>query len=147
MFKIDAKIKLFEGGKLPEFKTKYAGCADCYCNLASDEIKIPPFGTCLIGLGFAIEPPAGWKIQLDPRSSALNKDHVLVCHGEIDNDYRGELKANIINLDPVHELVIKNGQRICQIQIVPSYQIEFHIVDELSQTERGEGGFGSTGSN
>lgn len=140
------KIKLFENAKLPQYKTSGSVCADCYCNLASDYISIPPFGKAKIPLGFALEIPEGYKVVVEPRSSLLQDKSGLNVHGEIDTDYRGQLMASVINLDPIHNMEIPNGERICQISIVPVYKMEFVQVNELSETERGEGGFGSTGA-
>lgn len=145
--KVITKIKLLKGGMIPEYKTEGAACADCYCRLEGESITIPPFKSVLIRLGFALEVPEGYKTVIDPRSSYLYKEGGLVCHGEIDNDYRGELKANVINLNPDKDIVIKNGQRICQLQVAPVHSMYFELTDELSDTKRGTGSFGSTGNN
>lgn len=142
---MNVKIKLLEGGKMPQYKTEGAACADCYCNIKSDRISIPPLSTCLIGLGFSLEIPEGYEVVIEPRSSFAFKELGLVVHGEIDYDYRGQLMANVYNMNPVNDLVIKNGDRICQIKLLPVYHMNFEEVKELSETERGEGGFGSTG--
>lgn len=147
MENIDVKIKLLEGGKMPEYKTDGAACADCYVNLAADEINIPPLSSALIGLGFALEIPEGYEVVIEPRSSFAHKYKGLVIHGEIDFDYRGQLMANTFNLNPAAPLKIKNGERICQIKILPVLHINFEEVSELSETKRGEGGFGHTGVN
>lgn len=138
------KIKLLDGGKLPEYRTSGAACADCYCCIPEGEVTVGPFESKLIGLGFALEIPKGYEVVIEPRSSFAYKQHGLVVHGEIDNDYRGELKANVINLNS-ESLTIKNGDRICQIKMLPVYSMDFQIADELSETERGSCGFGSTG--
>ena len=142
---MNVKIKLFEGGKLPEYKTDGSACADCYCNLASDEIEIPPLSTVLIPLGFALEIPEGSEVVIEPRSSFAHKDKGLGIHGEIDSDYRGQLMANVYNMDHINSLKIENGQRICQIKLLPVYHMDFEVTNELSETKRGAGGFGSTG--
>ena len=139
------KIKLFEGGRLPEYKTDGSACADCYCNLASDEIEIPPLFTVLIPLGFALEIPEGYEVVVEPRSSFAHKYKGLVIHGEIDSDYRGQLMANVCNMNHINSLKIENGQRICQIKLLPVYHMDFEVVSELSETNRSENGFGSTG--
>lgn len=145
MKNINVKIKLLEGGKIPEYKTDGAACADCYVNLAADEINIPPMSSALIGLGFALEIPEGYEVVIEPRSSFAHKHKGVVIHGEIDSDYRGQLMANTFNLNPTTPLNIKNGDRICQIKILPVLHMKFEEVNELSETKRGEGGFGSTG--
>lgn len=139
------KIKLFEGGKIPEYKTDGAVCADCYCNLAADEISLPPQSTALIPLGFSLEIPEGYEVVVEPRSSFAHKDKGLVVHGEIDYDYRGQLMANVYNMDPHNHLTIENHQRICQIKLQPVWRMKFEEADVLSETKRGTGGFGSTG--
>lgn len=143
--KIPVKIKVFEGGVIPEYKTDGAADADCFCRLDSESITIPPFGRTLVNLGFALEVPEGFKTVIDPRSSFLKKEGGFVCHGEIDNDYRGELKANIVNMNHNKDLVIENNQRICQIHIIPVWNMSFTPVNKLSDTKRGDGGWGSTG--
>ena len=142
---MNLKIKLFEGGKIPEYKTDGAACADCFCNIAADEIKIPPQTGCLIPLGFALEIPEGYEVVVDPRSSLAHKKNGLVIHGEIDSDYRGQLFANVFNLNAINELKIEKHERICQIKLQPIYRMNFEVAEELSETVRGEGGFGSTG--
>jgi dUTP pyrophosphatase len=139
------KIKFIDGGKLPEYKTEGAACADCFCNLAADSISLPPRSTALIPLGFALEIPEGYEVVIEPRSSFAHKDKGLVVHGEIDYDYRGQLMANVYNMDSSNDLTIENHQRICQIKLQPVWRMEFEEVSELSETERGDGGFGHTG--
>ncbi len=141
----NVKIKLFPGGKMPVYKTAGAACADCFCNIAADEIKIPPHSGCLVPLGFALEIPEGYEVVIEPRSSFAHKKNGLVVHGEIDCDYRGQVFANVFNLDSINELKIEKHERICQIKLQPVYRMEFEQTEDLSETVRGEGGFGSTG--
>lgn len=142
---MNVKIKLFDGGKIPQYKTAGSACADCYCNIAGDEISIPPQSSVLVGLGFALEIPENYEVVIEPRSSFAHKEKGLVIHGEIDYDYRGQLMANVFNMNPVNPLKIKNGDRICQIKLQPVWNMNFEEVSELSETIRGAGGFGSTG--
>lgn len=139
------KIKLIDGGKMPEYKTEGAACADCFCNLAADSISLPPLSTVLIPLGFALEIPEGYEVVVEPRSSFAHKDKGLVVHGEIDYDYRGQLMANVYNMDSSNALTIEKYQRICQIKLQPVWRMEFEETSELSETVRGGGGFGHTG--
>lgn len=139
------KIKLIDGGKMPEYKTKGAACADCFCNLAADSISLPPHSTALIPLGFALEIPEGYEVVVEPRSSFAFKEKGLVVHGEIDFDYRGQLMANVYNMDSSNALTIEKHQRICQIKLQPVWRMEFEETSELSETKRGDGGFGHTG--
>ncbi|MBQ0003579.1 MAG: dUTP diphosphatase [Treponema sp.] len=136
------KTKLFGNGKLPEYKTKGAACADCYARLEAAKIKIPMGSNCVINLGFGLELPEGYEAVIRPRSG-LSKD-VLAVEGTIDCDYRGEIKARLYNYSQ-GDFIVKNGDRICQMKIQKAEQFEFVAVDELSETERGTKGFGSTG--
>jgi dUTP pyrophosphatase len=142
--KMKVKIKFIDGGKLPEYKTEGAVCADCYARLSAPFISIPKGKRCLVNLGFAIELPVGYEAVIRPRSG-LSKTGIDVSIGTIDWDYRGEVKACVIN-NTDGDFDIHNEDRICQIKIQKAEQFEFEKVDELSETKRGEGGFGSTGS-
>lgn len=142
---MNVKIKIIDGGKVPQYKTDGSACADCYCRIKEGEIEIPPMSSRLIGLGFALEIPEGYEVVIEPRSSFAYKEHGLVIHGEIDYDYRGQLMANAFNLNSDKPLKIKDGDRICQIKLLPVYHMNFEEVSELSETKRGAGGFGSTG--
>lgn len=139
------KIKLIEGGKLPAYKTSGAACADCYARVdyAKNGVIIPPGCRALIPLGFAIELPEGYEAVIRPRSGLTSK-YIDEAIGTIDCDYRGEVKGCIIN-NTGSEIKINNQDRICQMKIQEAKQFEFEQVEELSETERGENGFGSTG--
>ena len=137
------KIKIFDGGKMPEYKTAGAVCADCYARLAGAEITIPKGGRCLINLGFAIELPEGYEAVIRPRSG-LSKRGIDIAQGTIDFDFRGEVMACVIN-NSGGDYTIYNGDRICQMKIQEARQFTFERVSELSDTERGTAGWGSTG--
>lgn len=137
------KIKLFDGGKLPEYKTSGAVCADCYTRLDEQKIVIPAGSRKLVPLGFAVELPYGYELVIRPRSGLTSKG-IDCAIGTIDADYRGEVLVNVINT-LADDFVIQNGERICQMAIRQVPEFEFVIVDELSETERGKCGFGSTG--
>lgn len=136
------KIKLIEGGVMPEFKTAGAVCADAYARLDND-ITIQPGERALIPLGFACGLPEGWELQVRPRSGLTSKG-IDNGWGTGDWDYTGEYKACVMN-NKKEPFVIHNGDRVCQIAIREAPKIEFEQVDELSETERGSNGFGSTG--
>lgn len=136
------KMKLFKGGKLPEFKTDGAVCADAYARL-EETVVIPKGKRKLIPLGFACELPKGWELQVRPRSG-LTAKAVDNGWGTGDWDYTGEYMACVIN-NTDEELKIENGDRICQIAIREAPIIEFEVVDEIKSTVRGSGGFGHTG--
>ena len=139
------KIKLIEGGKVPEYKTSGAACADCYARLPNGSIEIVTGKNALIPLGFAIELPPGYEAEIRPRSGLANDERIAI-QGTIDSDYRGEVRVNIINLS-YDDFKVKDGDRICQMKIQEAKQFPFEVVDELSETARGTGGFGSTGMN
>lgn len=136
------QIKLFEGGKLPEFKTDGAVCLDCYAR-CEKSIEIKPNKRVLIPLGFAVELPKDYEMVIRPRSS-MTKNAIDVGIGTIDTDYRGEVMVCIIN-NFSKAISVENGDRVCQCAIRQVPEIEFEIVDKLSETKRGAGGFGSTG--
>ena len=144
---MSAEIKCVaeNGASLPEYQTAGAAGADIKAFLGEDivlkkgERKIIP-----TGLRFAI--PEGFEVQVRPRSGLAAKNGVTVLNtpGTIDSDYRGELKVILINLGS-EDFVIHNGDRIAQIVVAPVTQGVFRPVSVLDETERGSGGFGSTG--
>ena len=137
------KIKLIDGGKVPEYKTEGSSCADCYARLPTESVTIIKGKRVLIPLGFALELQECYEAIIRPRSGLTLKG-IDVGIGTIDSDYRGEVMACVIN-NSDEDYVIHNLDRICQIKIQPTRQFNFEVVDELSKTERGESGFGSTG--
>lgn len=139
---MNINIKKIEDGKIPEYKTKGSSGADCYSRIdwiisAGDTMKIP--------LGFAIEIPMGYEMQIRPRSG-LSKDGIIAQLGTIDSDYRGEVSAIITN-NTKNDYMVHKYDRICQAVICPVIICNFDEVSDLSDTERGKGGFGSTGKN
>lgn len=140
---MDIRIKLVEGGKLPVYKTKGASCCDCYARIEKGFEVIFPNERAMIPLGFALELPEGYEAVIRPRSGMM-RNGIDEGIGTIDSDYRGEVNACIINNTP-QRIKLFNGDRICQMKIQESRQFSFVQVDELSETERGDGGFGSTG--
>ncbi len=140
---IKVKIKLLSGGKMPEKKTAGAAAFDCY---AREDVTIGD-SAVLIPLGFALELPPGYVAKLVPRSSIGLKSPLRQpnCVGIIDDDFRGELHAMYENKYSDGEWHVAAGERICQMLIEKVEPVELIQVDELSGTERGESGFGSTG--
>lgn len=108
---------------------------------------LQPFERKLIRTGISIELPPQYAALIIPRSgNAINKGLSLVnTPGLIDSNYRGELKVIAIDLDPKEPIVIKQGDRIAQLVVIKVEDVRFDQVDELSDTERGSGGFGSSG--
>lgn len=137
-------IYLFSDGIMPEYKTEGASGLDCHARLASDVIKIPKGSRCLVNLGFALELPRGYEGQIRPRSGGTSKG-IDIGFGTIDWDFKGELKACVIN-NSGGDYEIHNGDRICQLVISKVERMSVIKVDELSETERGDKGFGSTGT-
>ncbi len=136
--------KLNENAVIPS----YAKDGDAGMDLVATSIISTTSTQITYGIGLALEIPKGFVGLIFPRSS-VRKTRLMLsnCVGVIDSGYRGELQAtfNKINNDSVSENDYKVGDRIAQIMIIPHPSIEFEEADELSDTERGDGGFGSTG--
>jgi len=130
---------------------KYAKVGDAGCDLLSaEDITINPGGgRALVPTGLALAIPEGYAGFVQPRSGLAVKNGVTVLNtpGLIDSGYRGELKILLINTDPSEPFDIVRGERIAQLVIQKVEQVEFDEVDSLPSSERGEGGFGSTGLN
>lgn len=127
----------------PEYKTSgAAGCDVC----AAESGNIPSGGTRLFDTGLFLEVPEGYECQIRPRSGLALKNQVTVLNapGTLDSDYRGELKILLYNAGPwTHKVEV--GDRIAQLVFAPVKQATFEVVEELNETDRGTGGFGSTG--
>ena len=141
------QIKLINTSKnpLPEYKTKYSAGMDLCANLDAD-LVIKPLQRVLIPTGLFMELPEGYEAQIRPRSGLAVKNGITVLNtpGTIDADYRGEIKVVLINLSDT-DFVVHNGDRICQMVIAKYCQAEILQVETISESERGEGGFGHTG--
>jgi dUTP pyrophosphatase len=147
--KIEVRVKKLahysQGQKLPQYQTNSAsGCDACAC--LSVPLVLKPGERSLIPTGLAFEIPIGFEIQVRPRSGlAIQKGLTLLnTPGTIDADYRGEVKIIVINLGD-KDITVQNGERIAQFVLAPVIQAEFVVNDDLSETARGAGGFGSTG--
>ncbi len=138
-------VKLSPGASLPEYKTKGAAGADL-CAYITGDIKLSPMERRLIPTGVFVELPLGYELQVRPRSGLALKHGITVLNtpGTVDSDYRGELQVLLINLGN-EDFVIKNGDRIAQAVITEVTRPSFAITNFLSSTERGNGGYGSTG--
>ena len=134
------KIKLFENGRMPVYKTAGASCADCFANKS---VLIKKGERELVPLGFGLELPKNYEAVIRPRSG-LSKNKIDVIIGTIDCDYRNEISANVVNNSEA-DILVKMGDRICQLKIQKANQFQFEVVNKLSETERGLKGFGSTG--
>jgi len=138
------KIKrLSPDAVIPSYQTEEAAGFDLH---SVDEVVIKKGERKLISTGLAFEIEKGYEVQIRPRSGLAFKHGVSVLNspGTIDSDYRGEIKVLLINLGD-KDFEIKKGDRIAQAVIAPVVQAKILEVDELSSTERGSGGFGSTG--
>ncbi|MGD2133336.1 MAG: dUTP diphosphatase [Maricaulaceae bacterium] len=137
----------FEGLDLPAYETALAAGMDLRAAVPDkDPVVLKPGQRALVPTGLAIALPAGFEAQVRPRSGLAIK-HGITClnsPGTVDADYRGELKVILINHSR-EAFTIARGERIAQMVIAPVTQIAWDAVDELPDTERGAGGFGSTG--
>ncbi len=145
MIKILIK-RLSEEVSLPKYETSGSSGMDLSANIDAN-INIDPGKTAIIPTGLAISIPKGYEAQIRPRSglAAKQKISVLNTPGTIDADYRGEIKVILINLGQ-DSFVVEKGFRIAQMVVCPVVQAQLKEVSDLSETERGEGGFGSTGT-
>ena len=136
--------RLRESAILPTRGTDFAAGADLY---AAEAAEIPPHQTVMIPFGFAAEIPEGYVGLLFARSGIATKRGLAPANkvGVIDSDYRGEFMVGLHNHGDLSQTVAA-GERIAQLVIVPYLKPEFVETDELSDTARGEGGFGSTGT-
>jgi len=137
--------KLNPEAKLPSYKTKGSSGMDLMA-LVDDKIIIKPNSSELISTGLSIAIPEDLEIQIRPRSGLAAKHSISVLNtpGTIDSDYRGELKIILYNHSNKDFIVNKND-RVAQIVLVPVLKVDFEEVQELPETVRGSGGFGSTG--
>lgn len=138
--------KLNENAVIPSYGSQYSAGADLYAVLDKDKIEIPPHETFLVHTGLAFEIPEGYVGLVYARSGLATKRGLAPANkvGVIDADYRGEVMVSLHNHSNTLQ-EIDNGERIAQLVIAPFLKVEFEESDELSDTVRGEGGFGSTG--
>lgn len=141
------KVKIVNHSRfaLPEYQTALSAGMDLRANI-KESISLEPLQRALIPTGLYVELPAGYEMQIRPRSGLAAKQGVTVLNapGTIDADYRGEIKVILVNLSP-DVVIINDGERVAQAVVARCEQVEWESVEELSTTERGEGGFGSTG--
>ena len=138
--------KLDERAKLPTYGTEYSAGADLY-SMAGDNVTIEPHKTEFIHLGFAIEIPEGYAGLIFARSGLASKRGLAPANkvGVIDSDYRGECMVALHNHSDA-PVTVEGGERVAQLCIVPFLKADFEFSDSLSDTVRGAGGFGSTGT-
>ena len=157
---LDVKIKrLFDTAIMPTYGSAKAACMDLYANLGYHEarsvdgikdypnfVEIPPHSTVKIGTGFAFQPPEGYCGLIFARSGLATKQGLAPANkvGVCDEDYTGEYIVALHN-DTDSEQYVHHGDRIAQLMFVPYEQANLVEVDTLDETERGSGGFGSSG--
>jgi len=148
VFKFDevevAFVKLKEGAKMPTYATDGSCACDFYACFGHSGIILWPGKKCEVPLGVAIELPPGVKMEWKDRSGMSAKHDIIHRAGYIDCDFRGELSVTLKN-DGDRPYSIHEGDRVIQGEIAPVLHGVFKEVQKLSETERGEGGFGSTG--
>ena len=137
--------KLDPAVELPTYKTDGASGMDLMA-LLNEPINLKPNSSCLVPTGIAVAFSSDFEIQIRPRSglAAKNSISVLNTPGTIDSDYRGEIKVILFNHGK-NDFLINNKDRIAQMILTPVIKMEFEETDDLPETVRGEGGFGSTG--
>ena len=143
---VPISIKLLDPrAKLPTYGTDHAAGADLYA-LTHGPVEIAPGGTALIRTGIAVAIPQGYMGLIFARSGLATRQGLAPANkvGVIDADYRGELMVFIHNHGSQPQTV-EDGERVAQRVITPCFTAQFRIVDELDETQRGSGGFGSTG--
>ena len=147
-FPVTVPLKRLDNGAdlaLPQYET--AGSAGADIRAAVDApLRLEPGQRALVPAGFAMALPAGYEAQVRPRSGLAVKSGITVLNapGTIDSDYRGEVRVPLINLGD-EAFTVERGMRIAQLVIAPVVQAGFNEVGDLDETERGAGGFGSTG--
>ena len=129
----------------PEYATSQSAGLDLRANLA-EGIALKPLARTLVKTGLFIELPEGYEAQVRPRSGLAYKKGITVLNspGTIDADYRGEIGVILVNLSE-EEFVIENGERVAQLVIAKHEQAQWVEAESLAETDRGAGGFGSTG--
>ena len=141
------KVKIVNKSKhgLPHYQTNQSAGMDLKANIDSS-ISLKPLERVLVKTGVFIELPLGYEAQVRPRSGLAYKHGITVLNspGTIDADYRGEIGVILVNLSST-DFLIADGERIAQLVITKHEKADWDIVPKLIETERGEGGFGSTG--
>lgn len=148
MLKIEIKqLENFGDLQMPAYETDLAAGVDLRAAIDADKpLVLQPGDRALIATGFAMALPPGYEAQIRPRSGLAYKHGISVVNspGTVDADYRGEVKILLIN-HGTEAFTINRGERIAQMVVAPVTQATFEIVETLSETARGAGGYGSTG--
>jgi dUTP pyrophosphatase len=130
---------------LPAYQTAHAAAMDLHAAVGAP-VVIEPGAIVLVGCGFAMALPLGYEAQVRPRSGLATRQGLTIVNtpGTIDADYRGEVKVALINLGQA-PVTVDRGMRIAQMVVAPVTRVAWETVTELSASDRGSGGFGSTG--
>ena len=147
MDKVIVRVQIVtDGARLPVYGSRCAAGADFCACLGNESLVIEPHKWALVPTGIAIALPEGYEAQVRPRSGLAAKKGITVLNapGTVDSDYRGEVKVILINHSD-EPFTIKDGDRIAQMVIARHENACFEVVESLDETERGAGGFGSTG--
>ncbi len=144
---INIKCHIENADYLPVYSSEHAAGADLYAYLPDKAVTVKPGERFLVPTGLKIELPVGYEAQIRPRSGLAVKNGITLLNtpGTIDSDYRGEIKIIVINLGQ-EDFIISDGDRIAQMIISPVIRAGFSADRNLSETLRGSGGFGSTGT-
>ncbi len=141
------KVKIVNKSKhaIPEYATKFSAGLDIRANLQSS-IVLKPLERKLISTGIYLEIPEGFEAQIRPRSGLALKKGLTILNspGTIDSDYRGEIGVILVNLSNI-DVIVDDGERICQMVFAKHEQVSLINSDSISETKRGDGGFGHTG--
>jgi dUTP pyrophosphatase len=145
MERIDVSIKTRDGAAIPVYATGHSSGVDL-CALVDEPIVLASMERTLVPTGLFIGIPEGFEAEVRPRSGIAVRHGVTVLNtpGTIDSDYRGEVKVILINLGS-EPFIINKGDRIAQMVFKKLARVEFRQVEDLTETFRGQGGFGSTG--
>ena len=143
---MEVKILNRSQNPLPGYETPFSAGMDLRADL-QEPLMLKPLERCLVGTGLFIELPPGYEAQVRPRSGLAAKKGITVLNapGTIDADYRGEIKVILVNLSS-DNFEINPGERIAQMVISRHERANLVSAEKLNQTERGEGGFGHTGT-
>lgn len=144
---LKVQIKKLEGCEdlpTPKYATAHSAGMDLY---AAEDVVIGPQYRVLVSTGISVKLPEGYEMQLRPRSGLALKNGITLLNspGTIDSDYIGPIKVILYNTDKFTEFKVNRGDRICQAVVAPVSHVQWEEVDELDDTERADGGFGSTG--
>ena len=145
MPELDVPVQLTSAGAVPP---RYALPGDAGADLSvAEDVELAPFQRALVGTGVAGAIPEGYAGFVHPRSGLAHRLGLSLVNapGTIDAGYRGEIKVNLINLDPSTPLTLRRGDRVAQLVVQPVVRARFRPVPELPESDRGSGGHGSTG--